>query len=113
MRKRTSKAAFCILLIAILVSLSANSQSFAFEVDAATKQRLEEMYGLDEPAEAESPFYADFGSSMPNFSGHIDDSGIYFDDLSAAAKALAGFSIPLFAPLPACTQDVVAFLADF
>lgn len=113
MRKRTLIVTARILLIAVLISLPVTSQSSAFEADAATKQRLQEEYGLDEPPETEPPFYADFGSTIPNVSGHIDDSGIYFDDLGGAARAFGVFSALLSAPLPTCTRDFILFLADF
>jgi len=113
MKKRILTLAACMLLFTLLVSVSAPSQSFAFEVDAATKQRLAEQYGLDEPSEAELPFYADFGSTIPYVSGHIDDSGIYFDDLRGVAHMLGVFSIIEYAPLPICTRNFIGFLANF
>ncbi|CAM3958085.1 hypothetical protein GCM10007362_08230 [Saccharibacillus endophyticus] len=112
MKKRTLITIACMLLLMLLVSLPAPSQSSAFEIDAATKQRLAEQYGLDEPSEAEPPFYADFGSTIPYASGYIDDSGIYFDDLRGVAHMLGVFSIIGHAPLPTCTRNFIWFLSN-
>lgn len=113
MKKRTLITAACMLLFTLLVSVSAPSQSSAFEIDAATKQRLAEQYGLDEPSEVKLPFYADFGSTIPYVSGHINDSGIHFDDLRGVAHMLGVFSIIEYAPLPICTRNFIWFLANF